>query len=232
MWGFSPSFDIQDEIEQCDAIKDLPTINVLMIGVGDMRHVLRTIAQSHRHESNRRLNLYVMESSLEATARQLLLLNLALEPPDLMNPLQKARMYLEIYGNTLVRPNTLQYIRQKASQLIYMVTDHIYLKNRLPMVSLDNLKYKEKDCLECTFKFWKNSTDEYFDISKLWDLRLRSSLGQRFDTRINLFDWDYHMKLNSSAEHGLPVTHQVSSREAELLKLLALMELSIITNLI
>jgi dynein assembly factor 3, axonemal len=214
MWGFSPSFDIQDEIEKCPpSIRDKASINVLLIGVGDLRHVLKTIAQSYRHPSSRRrLNMHVMESSLEATSRQLLLLHLALEPPDVMNPLQKARTYLEIYGNTLVRPNTQQYIRQKASQLIYMVTDHIYLKNRLPMVSLDNLKYKEKDCMECTFKFWKHSADEYFDISKLWDLRLRSSLGQRYDSRHNLFDWDYHMKLNSSAEHGLPVTHQVSSR--------------------
>ncbi|XP_059476374.1 dynein axonemal assembly factor 3 [Neocloeon triangulifer] len=209
MWGFSPSFDIQDELDNCPpSIQKAATVNVLLVGVGDLRHVLRTIAQSYRHRSNRHLNMHVLESSLEATARQLLLLNLALEPADVLNPLQKARMFLEIHGNTLVRPNTQQYIRQKASQLIYMVTDHIYLKNRLPMVSLENLKYKEKDCMEATYKFWKNSTIDYFDITKLWDLRLRAHLGQRYDSRDNVFDWDYHMKLSYSAEHGLPVTHQ------------------------
>ncbi|CAB3366380.1 dynein axonemal assembly factor 3 [Cloeon dipterum] len=209
MWGFSPSFDIQDELDLGPpCIKKASNVNVLLVGVGDLRHVLRTIARSYRHPNNRRINMHVLESSLEATARQLLQLNLALEPADVMNPLQKARMFLEIHGNTLVRPNTLQYIKLKACQMIYMVTDHVYLKNRLPMVSLENLKYKEKDFMEATYKFWKNSTIDYFDITKLWDMRLRSYLGQRYDSRDNVFDWDYHMKLSSSAEHGLPVTHQ------------------------
>ncbi|KAF4518168.1 hypothetical protein B566_EDAN007859 [Ephemera danica] len=207
-WGHSPALDIQQHIEDVSAISEQHALNILLVGVNDIRHLLRTIAQAYRHSAGRRLHFYVLESSVESVARQLLQIALALEPADVFSPLQKARTFLEIYGNTLVRPITLEYVRHKSNQLILMVTDPSYLKGRLPLVSLDQLKYKERDYLECTYKFWRSASQQDFDLVNLWDVRLRTSLGVRYDARQGLFDWDYHMKLNSSMERGTPVTSQ------------------------
>lgn len=210
MWGHSPALDIQQHIEEAapSSVTDLPSVNVLVVGAGDVRHVLRTIAQAYRHSHGRRVHFFVLEPSIEAAARQLLMLTLALEPAEVLGPAQKARAFLEIHGNTLIKPNTLQYIRQKSNQLICMVTDPSYLKGRMPIVSLDYLKYKERDYLESTYKFWRSSTQQDFDIVNLWDIKLRSNLGVRYDSRQGLFDWDYHMKLNASMEGGTPITAQ------------------------
>lgn len=210
LWGHSPALDLQQLIEDSapTSVSEMTSVNVLLAGAGDVRHVVRTLAQMYRHPFARRVHIHVLEPSVEAAARQLLLLTLALEPSEVLGPLHKARAFLEIHGNTLLRPNTLQYVRHKANQLIYMVTDPNYLKSRLPLVSLDYLKYKERDYLEGVYKFWRNSTQQEFDIVNFWDSRLRASLGVRYDSRQGLFDWDYHMKMNSSVEGGTPITTQ------------------------
>jgi dynein assembly factor 3 len=207
-WGHSPALDVQQHVEDVSTVSEQHALNVLLVGVNDVRHLLRTIAQAYRHAAGRRLHFFVLESSVESLARHLLLIALTLEPADIFTPVQKAHTFLEIYGNTLVRPKTLEYIRHKANQLILMVTDPSYLKGRLPLLSLDQLKYKERDYLECTYKFWRSASQQDFDIINLWDTRLRTTLGVRYDSRQGLFDWDYHMKLNCSMERGTPVTSQ------------------------
>lgn len=86
---------------------------------------------------------------------------------------------MEIYGNLLVRPPTVDYIIQKSRQLILMVTDESYLDFRLPLVKLGCMKFKEMDALENTFHFWMNNA--LFNVVHMWDVRLRRSLGVRYD---------------------------------------------------
>lgn len=63
--------------------------------------------------------------------------------------LQEAtRYYLEIFGNTLVRPATAKYLVQHCSRLIDIPTSTISCS----WLSLDRLKHKDKDRLEAIFK--------------------------------------------------------------------------------
>lgn len=55
-WGYSPSFDIREEVEKYNILCSEPcSINILLVGCSDMRHVLHTVASSYKYEP-RRLN--------------------------------------------------------------------------------------------------------------------------------------------------------------------------------
>ncbi|KAL5019261.1 hypothetical protein ScPMuIL_004983 [Solemya velum] len=212
-WGFSPVLDLQLVTE--DVISSLGNsslqrvascedeMNILLVGAGDIRHVLWTTARAHRHKP-KKLNIFVLESCLELYARDILLLAVALESPKRMGLQEKTELFLELYGNILVRQQTCEYIEKMALDFIKMVTDSDYLENKLPMLDLSQLKFKERDFLEGIFKFWKNPDRNVFDVSRCWDMRLRQHLGVRYDSRKNVFDWDYHMGL---VKRGAEIIH-------------------------
>ena len=64
-WGFSPATDLA----QFTANKN-EELNVLLVGPGDVRHVLRTVAEN----PGRKINFYIYEAQVECIARHLLLL--------------------------------------------------------------------------------------------------------------------------------------------------------------
>ncbi|XP_076683056.1 dynein axonemal assembly factor 3 isoform X2 [Andrena cerasifolii] len=116
--------------------------------------------------------------------------------------LQEAtRYYLEIFGNTLVRPATAKYLVQQCSRLTDIPTSTISCS----WLSLDRLKHKDKDRLEAIFKFWERATRESVPIVKYWDQRIRNSLKTRYDYRDGVFDWDYHMILKSRGVSNLTI---------------------------
>jgi dynein assembly factor 3 len=130
-WGYSPALDLLHEWEMCkyknsDNVKEL---NILLIGAADGRHILKTLAQTYRHENKQRINFYVYEASLDLIARQVMLLTIALEPPEELGLQEKARLFLELYGNSLVRPTTATFIARKSAQFVHMVTD-LYFQAR------------------------------------------------------------------------------------------------------
>jgi len=112
---------------------------------------------------------------------------------------------MELYGNTLVKPSTNSYLIKKSAQLIDIITDDTVRQCCLPIVHFDALKYKERDYIEKILKYWKNNNG--FDITTMWDMRVRKYLGVRYDHRNNLFDWDLHMNLHR-IDGGNRVTNQ------------------------
>ena len=40
-----------------------------------------------------------------------------------------------------------------------------------------------------------------FNIAKEWDQRLRHHYGERYDHRLNMVDWDYHMYVKELMPH-------------------------------
>ncbi|XP_026671842.1 dynein assembly factor 3, axonemal isoform X2 [Ceratina calcarata] len=189
-WGYSPALDIQFEINKYEVNSSDESLDVLLVGAGDARHVLKTIASSYLHRD--RIILYnIIEPTLEQVARSIVLLNICLEP-DL--GLQEAtRYYLEIFGNTLVRPATGKYLIRCINQLVDIPTNTI----DCPWLNLEHLKRRDKDRLEAIFKFWERATRENIPIVDYWDKRIRRSLKTRYDYREGVFDWDYHMILKS-----------------------------------
>ncbi|XP_071955043.1 dynein axonemal assembly factor 3-like [Antedon mediterranea] len=200
-WGFSPALDLQDkDIEteakhlNLDNESTTEAVNILLVGAGDIRHILETISRAYRH-TNKQLNFYVVENSLELLARQLLLLMIACEDRNRMGLQEKMELFLEVFGNSLIRQQTNEYIIEKSNLLIKMVTDLDFLASSFPALDISALKFKERDQLEAIFKFWRNPDNQVFDISTYWDNRVRKHLDQRYDSRRNCFDWDYNMKL-------------------------------------
>ncbi|XP_030610519.1 dynein assembly factor 3, axonemal [Archocentrus centrarchus] len=192
-WGFSPARDLLHiGPERCEG-----DINVLLVGSGDPRHLLKTFASLQDKQS---VHIWVIENSMEVVARQLLLLYLALIPQGSMGINEKTEVFLEVFGNSEIRSQTEEVLQRVASQLSLSVTEtletavHACLNTTL-------LKFKERDELARIFKSWiqtRSSSSEHLTpiMSKAWDYRVRQHLGTRYDSKKGCFDWDLTMKLH------------------------------------
>ncbi|KAL4108763.1 hypothetical protein PRIC1_000472 [Phytophthora ramorum] len=208
MWGFSPAFDVcsglpewsKKKSKSCKnaAVDDseekasAEPINVLLTGPGDVRHVLAIIAHRRRWEPamrHRPVHIYLFEKATETLARDLLLLQVAL---DTNLPLrQRCNSFLEIFGNVRVQERTSAYIEDQSKLLM----DFIY-NERGPLgglVDISHLKMRSHDDLIDTFRSWFQNVK--FDVDTLRDHRLRHYYEVRYDYRDNLIDWDYTMNL-------------------------------------
>lgn len=215
-WGISPALDLQKEyLKHGD--ESAYELNFLIIGGSDARHLIKTLAQAYR-ESRRYMNLFVVDGCPELIARQILLLSLALEKTTRCGLLDKTRRFLEVYGNMLLRPPTSRYLIAKARQLVGMISNTEYMGCLLPCISIDQTKYRERDYMENLFNFWTTGNTNQFNANELWEHRLRQSLGVRYDNRMGIYDWDYHMRMKDVAsqicfqeyrhfrEHGVAFT--------------------------
>ncbi|CAH1985557.1 unnamed protein product [Acanthoscelides obtectus] len=190
-WGLTPALDLLKEYELIN--EETPEeMNILIIGGSDCRHVLQTIAKKYRHKPVK-LNFYLLDACLESIGRQLLLLYIALQPQESMGLDQKTKTFMELYGNTLVRPSVAKSLSIIASDLVEMITNYDYLHEILNCISFD-MKYKERDYLENLLKFWVGKDE--FNICDCWDRRLRKMLGVRYDAKYGAFDWDLHMRFH------------------------------------
>jgi dynein assembly factor 3 len=139
------------------------------------------------------VNFYVIESSLESVARQILFLNLALEAPETLGLQEKAEMFLELFGNSFLRPKTRDYLSKFSRALIKMSTDLDYMKGKMPLVDLSQLKFKERDFLETILKFWRecdvkvDSRIRRIKILIYSELRVRDLLTVLADKKVILF---------------------------------------------
>ncbi|XP_046965182.1 dynein axonemal assembly factor 3 homolog [Vanessa cardui] len=215
-WGISPALDLQSEyIKYGD--ESAYELNFLIIGGCDARHLIKTLAQAYR-QTRRYMNLFVVDGCPELIARQILLLSLALEKTTRCGLLEKTRRFLEVHGNLLLRPPTSRYIIAKARQLVGMITNPEYMNCLLPCISIDQTKYRERDYIENLLNFWTTGNTNQFNANELWEHRIRQSLGVRYDNRMGIYDWDYHMRLKEVAsqicfqeykhfrEHGVAFT--------------------------
>uniref|UniRef100_A0A224XG76 Putative dynein assembly factor 3 axonemal n=1 Tax=Panstrongylus lignarius TaxID=156445 RepID=A0A224XG76_9HEMI len=193
-WGYSPALDLLKIYKQFNNLEGKLELNILVAGSADARHILKTVSKFYTHEEaqNITINFYIIDLLLELVAREMLLVLIALEPSDKIGLKEKSNLWMEIYGNSFLRPTTAEYLIKKAYQYVKMITDKKYQLRRMPCLDLDNLKYKEKDQLETIFKFWVKN---HFNMAVSWDNRLRKFLGIRYDSRMGVFDWDYFMKL-------------------------------------
>ncbi|XP_066230593.1 dynein axonemal assembly factor 3 isoform X1 [Saccopteryx leptura] len=202
-WGLSPALDLQaesppvDPDSQANAEHGTPELDVLLLGSVDGRHLLRTLARAALWPG-RRFHFYVLENNLEAVARHMLIFSLALEDPEKLGLQERSEIFLEVWGNALMRPSVAAFVRAQASRLARLVPEPDLLAEELPWLNLGALKFRERDALEAVFRFWAGGEKgpETFPVSRLWDLRLRHYLGSRYDARRGVSDWDLHMKLH------------------------------------
>ena len=134
-WGLSPAVNLSELILKDENPEE---INILLVGAGDIRHILLTLSRLDRHHNLKKVNFYIWENQVELYARQILLLLTISEPSSAYNVNTKVGLYLDIFGNSMNRPFTQKYITQKATVMSEMVTDLSYGKERAPFLDLRN----------------------------------------------------------------------------------------------
>lgn len=223
-WGYSAAFDVNElnkYIDENENESDEP-LNILLVLPGDLRHLLMTVARRRRHQNKkssplRPLNFYVLETTLEVIARELLLLQVLL---DFEIPIrQRANTFLEIFGNTLVQERTSKYIASVGRQLHELLNKKanapdgsnasLFLEN---IIDLDCLKFREIDKLCGIFRnTYSNNiinnyktrinasgtatapaSENYNNMIQLRDQRLRGFYAERYDSKHAASDWDFH----------------------------------------
>ncbi|XP_065369379.1 dynein axonemal assembly factor 3 homolog [Calliphora vicina] len=173
-------------------------INILLFGANDPRHIIKTMAKVYHHKSKGMtpiLNFYLVDGCTEVVARNMVLLAIALESPEILNLRTKVHLFMDIYGNSLMRASSYHYLVIKAKALLKAVTDYEYLEKLTPMLNIDRMKYRERDGLETAFEFWLSKETNIFKIQEYWNVRLRKLMGTRYDYREGQFDWDLNMVL-------------------------------------
>ncbi|KAF4087554.1 hypothetical protein AMELA_G00071920 [Ameiurus melas] len=190
-WGFGPARDLLE----AGVPRPQGELNVLLVGSSDPRHILKTISGLKDTES---LHVWVTENSMEVVARQLLLLYVALSSPESMGMQEKTEVFLELFGNSEIRSQTDDKLKDVAARLARSISDSLDTDSHTyPCLDTSLLKFKERDELARLFERWKRSDSAHaLSMRKAWDGRVRQHLGTRYDARAGCFDWDLSMKLH------------------------------------
>lgn len=100
-WGSTQALDL---VEEYSKYHKLPAeLDILVIGGGDARHILKTLSKLYSHNRVKKLRLYVHEACLEQVARQLLLLSVALDSNDKLGLSARVRTFMELYGKIFLQ---------------------------------------------------------------------------------------------------------------------------------
>jgi len=210
-WGFSPALDLQ-QVHRTVFGAPLPPgmagggdvpgaplapLRVLCVSPGDIRHVLKTVAQRRRH-SDRPVHVYLYERTPEVLARHLILLAAA---TDWAVPLrQRAATWLELFGNALVQARTSRYLTDTLLPAVEKLLVGEEDKAPEPLrsaVDVMQLKSKQRDELDAFLRTCRDGAP--CDMAAWRDQRCRNHYGTRFDFRNNLIDWDYQAVIRPSA---------------------------------
>jgi dynein assembly factor 3 len=152
------------------------------------------MAQLRRHAKTRPVNLYLVEKVPEVLARHILLLAIFFD--DDLGPRECTEIFLEVYGNTMLRKQTSTYVHNKVEDLVSFLSNGTGVLAGL--IDVTSLKFKERDAIEKVFKSWLEGVE--CDMPAWREKRLRQYYEDRYDYRKNLVDWDYSMSVKEWAE--------------------------------
>ncbi|KAF6779962.1 hypothetical protein AHF37_00582 [Paragonimus kellicotti] len=205
-WGFSPAVDLIKAYSGFFDLFGIESVTVLLAGGSDSRHILQTVSNA-TGDTNLTQNYFILDSALEVYARFILQIYIAMEQEERFNLQEKTELFLELFGNTMIREFTATYLRHVANELIKITTSFEDSTKCLQFMNMIHLRFRERDILESIFKFWRGKDENIFDIFKCWDYRLRRHLGTRYDAIPNVFDWDCSITLHDRQ------ADQIDSRE-------------------
>jgi dynein assembly factor 3 len=108
--------------------------------------------------------------------------------------------FLDLYGNSLLRDKTVNYLELIVKELIMLVTeDERCISPLKEIISFSQLPFKDRDEMEEIFSSYLKKHP--FDIEKLRDHRMRHHFADRYDFRRNAVDWDYQFGIRLMAPH-------------------------------
>ncbi|TPX58987.1 hypothetical protein PhCBS80983_g02762 [Powellomyces hirtus] len=139
----------------------------------------------------------VVEPQITNVARTIVLLDTLLEKSEAGTE-DKIDTFLELYGNLLVREQTVSHLVARATHYINRIADDTIIPICPNVtISMKHLKFREKDDLSATLNFYRSPKP--FDVRNMWDERLRHYYGLRYDVRESVIDWDWNMKMKEKA---------------------------------
>ncbi|AIN99440.1 hypothetical protein LPMP_270580 [Leishmania panamensis] len=171
-------------------------VTVLLAGASDIRHLLRTLSSLRAAESANgksgsqpTYHFYIYEPSLRLHCRHLFFLQWLLDSMFSLEELEeRVLMFLDVYGNALMRDMTAAQVRNVVQRLrTALETDSSAL---LRIASFEEMKSKERDFVESQLAHW-NRDASVADIREQWMQRVRQEMAERYDNRDNIIDWDF-----------------------------------------
>ena len=195
-YGYSPAINVLESPPEL-LREDTGDVHVLLSETFDTRHLLKTLADSLHAGFAREhaVHFHVHERHAELLCRALLQLTIATDTQLTIR--ERMELFLDLYGNVMVREKAAQYLHEAEHELTTLITDDPKTSSVLaPLLHLD-MKFKVRDEMEEVFASWKAKAA--FDIEKHRDQRLRYSLKERYDARKNVVDWDFQFSLKKYA---------------------------------
>lgn len=201
-WGLSEAQDLLHKYRKYNKSINhgaVTELNILLYGSGDIRHILQTVANQRIDSSGCpvQLNFFVIDGCVDVVARNLLLLDIVLSKEESsMSLLGRTHLFMDIYGNSFIRPMSRDYQRNRAKIFmdVFSCDPDAIADKFTPLIDLSGLKYKERDHLQDVLSMWHND-HQPVHLKTKWNDQLRNYLGQRYDSRRGAFDWDLHMEL-------------------------------------
>lgn len=191
LWGFSPAIDCLDVVAVDDLRGGEGEVVLFMTGASDCRHLLKTLSRARRH-TEKPLHFIIHEPNLRTHARHLMFLQFLLELNETDDLDEKAFQFLELFGNCKLRIEMQTWLRCAAHKIAKFIS---HGEGALAACTdVTSMKSRERDWIEEQVGWWR-SESVAFDLAKAWDTRMRLDLAERYDSRKNLIDWDYHMAL-------------------------------------
>ncbi|KAG5500940.1 hypothetical protein GH5_04528 [Leishmania sp. Ghana 2012 LV757] len=171
-------------------------VAVLLAGASDIRHLLRTLSSIRAAEStNGQLgapptyHFYVYEPSLRLHCRHLFFLQWLLDSMFALEELEeRVLMFLDVYGNALMRDITAALVRNVVQRLRKALEADSSALRRI--ASFEEMKSKERDFVESQLAHW-NCDASAANIKEQWAQRVRQEMAERYDNRDNIIDWDF-----------------------------------------
>ena len=165
-WGFTPAINFFNNSPIAPSADE--EINVLLSQTGgDGRHLFKSLCDILPLDGRSKpINIYVHENFKENIARIILFLTLFCETG--MAARERMEIYLDLFGNTLVRDKTAAWLKSVVPELIQLVTEDDKCESVLKgLINWETLKFKERDELEEIFSSWL--PNHKFDIEQLRD---------------------------------------------------------------
>lgn len=188
-------------------------VHILLAGACDIRHILRTLAslraadhasatanaaataaattegETAARASPPTYHFYLYEPNLRLHCRHLFFLQWLLDSMFALEELEeRVLMFLDVYGNSLLREITAAQVRNVVQRLRKALeTDSSALQR---VVSFEEMKAKERDFVEGQLLHWGRDAS-VVDIAAQWTQRVRQEMAERYDNRDNIIDWDF-----------------------------------------
>lgn len=151
-------------------------------------------------------HFYLYEPNLRLHCRHLFFLQWLLNSMFSLEQLEeRVLMFLDVFGNIMMRDITAAQTRQVVQdllrglekgdeQLTHQKCNENHPQDLMAFTSFTEMKLKEKDFVESQLRHWIRDASEA-KIDEQWAHRLRKEMAERFDNRNNLLDWDFVFRL-------------------------------------